>query len=132
MPLPIPEPIRRRDENGKIRTIFAHSQLYRNVVEIMVLSKDRKQYAKNLDIKLEMVDLPERVAPYPDHGPTLVLDYDIAQEFVDALFAAGVVPTAYRESYRQFDAMHDALKDIKSLMTGGFDMRIKSSIRGNS
>jgi len=123
---PIPSTYRRFDETGNKRIIFAQSNLYRNSVDIMVLSEDRKKYAKNLDIKLEMVDLPDRSDPYLDDGPTLVLDYDLAQEFVDALFAAGVVPTAYRESYRQFDAMHDALKDIKAMMTGGFDMRIKS------
>lgn len=124
---PIPSTYRRYDEAGNKRIIFAQSNLYRNSVDIIVLSEDRKKYAKNLDIKLEMVDLPKDPAPFLDDGPTLVLDYDLAQEFVDALFAAGVVPTAYRESYRQFDAMHDALKDIKAMMTGGFDMRIKST-----
>lgn len=123
---PIPNTYRRFDETGNKRIVFAQQQIYRNSVDIMILSEDRKKYAKNLDIKLEMVDLPDRSGPYLDDGPTLVLDYDLAQEFVDALFAAGVVPTAYRESYRQFDAMHDALKDIRSMMTGGFDMRIKS------
>lgn len=105
----------------KQRTIHVRPVMWRNRVEVYVTSEDRKFIAKKVEPKLEMI--PIDPAPSEPHEPTLEIYWDFAQEFLDAMFAAGMRPTAYKESYDQINGMRQAIDDIQAMLNGGIVFR---------
>jgi hypothetical protein len=103
----------------RMRQIHVRQDFSRNQVSIYLILENGKKTAKPIEPAIEIVDMPQNsfVEPF------MAISFEYAQELLDAMFMAGMRPTAYKEHYDQLTDIRQSMSKLQNMLTGGIILK---------